>query len=116
MIGSERRILERRIPVSWIYDSILSRDYKMNEYPGIITEWDNTPRRKHKGLVYTGASPEKFKDTLEKLGKKLPDKDGFVFLNAWNEWGEGAMIEPTVEKGDGYLKAVREVVKQCQNH
>ena len=115
LTGSDKRILERRIPVKWIYDSILSRDYRRNEYPGIITEWDNTPRRKHKGLIYTGTSPDKFRETLEKLEEKLPDKDGFVFLNAWNEWGEGAMIEPTAEKGDGYLRALREVVLKCQN-
>lgn len=100
--------LERRIPIDWIYDAILRREYKDNEYPGIIARWDNTPRRGSKGLVYTGASAEKFEETLCKLRRKIPD-DSFVFINAWNEWGEGAMLEPDKEEGYAYLEAVREV-------
>ena len=102
------KILERRIPIDWIYEGITGRDYGKNEYPGIITEWDNTPRRSYKGLVYSGASPEKFKDALCKLNRKL-DKDSFLFLNAWNEWGEGAMIEPTEEKGFAYLSVLKDL-------
>ena len=101
-----KEILERRIPIDWIYEGILSREYGINEYPGVISEWDNTPRRSYKGLVYTGASPEKFGKVLKELDKKVGE-DSFVFLNAWNEWGEGAMIEPTVEKKDEYLSAIQ---------
>ncbi len=107
MLNAE--ILERRIPIDWIYSSILRRDYKANEYPGIIARWDNTPRRGSKGLVYTGASAEKFKDTLCKLNQKIPE-DSFVFINAWNEWGEGAMLEPDKEEGYAYLEAVRDAI------
>ena len=102
--------LERRIPVDWIYDSILGREYAGNEYPGIIARWDNTPRRRNKGLVYTGASPEKFRNALCKLKRKVSD-DCFVFINAWNEWGEGAMLEPDKAEGYGYLEAVKKVTE-----
>ncbi len=108
--GEGRKILERRIPVEWIYDSIAGRDYPENEYPGIITEWDNTPRRSWKGLVYTGASPALFEKTLRRLREKVEGrKTDFVFLNAWNEWGEGAMIEPTAHNGRAYLEALLRV-------
>ena len=103
--------LERKIPIDWIYDAILRREYKDNEYPGIIARWDNTPRRGRKGLVYTGASAEKFKETLCKLKQKIPE-ESFVFINAWNEWGEGAMLEPDKEEGYAYLEAVREVCSE----
>ena len=101
--------LERRIPIDWIYDSILKRDYAANEYPGIIARWDNTPRRGYKGLVYTGASAEKFGDALCKLKSRISD-DSFVFINAWNEWGEGAMLEPDKAEGYAYLEAVARAV------
>lgn len=104
--GSRKRMLERRIPVEWIYDSILKRDYGDNEYPGIIARWDNTPRRGYKGLVYTGASAEKFGKVLCKLKDRISD-DSFVFINAWNEWGEGAMLEPDKAEGYAYLEAVK---------
>ncbi|MCR5773740.1 MAG: glycoside hydrolase family 99-like domain-containing protein [Lachnospiraceae bacterium] len=103
-----KEILERRIPIEWIYSSISDRDYAENEFPGIVARWDNTPRRGYKGLVYTGASPAGFKETLCKLDKVVPS-DRFVFINAWNEWGEGAMLEPDKAEGFGYLEAVRDV-------
>lgn len=98
-------LLERRIPIDWIYDAILKREYAANEYPGIIARWDNTPRRGYKGLVYTGASAEKFGIILCKLKERVPD-DSFVFVNAWNEWGEGAMLEPDKAEGYAYLEAI----------
>lgn len=107
----ERKVLERKIPIDWIYNGIVSRKYAENEYPGVITEWDNTPRRSYKGLVYTGAAPGKFGEMLCKLKAGLKDEDHLVFLNAWNEWGEGAMIEETEENDDAYLKALKEVVE-----
>ena len=106
----KNKILERRIPIRWITDNIASRDYEENEFPGIIAEWDNTPRRDYKGLVYTGASPEIFEKTLRALKSKVEGrKNDFVYLNAWNEWGEGAMVEPTVTKRYSYLEVIRRV-------
>lgn len=107
---SKRKILERRIPIKWIVDNIASRDYEENEFPGLIAEWDNTPRRDYKGLVYTGASPEIFGKALRALKAKVDGrKNDFVYINAWNEWGEGAMLEPTVEKKYAYLEEIKRV-------
>ncbi len=103
-----RELLERRIPVEWIYDSVLERNYAANEYPGIIARWDNTPRRGYKGLVYEGASADRFYEVLCKLNSRIP-RDSFVFINAWNEWGEGAMLEPDKDEGYAYLEAVKKV-------
>lgn len=103
--------LERKIPIEWIYDAIVSREYKENEIPGIIARWDNTPRRSYKGLMYTGASPDRFKEALEKLSEKVKGRENdFVIVNAMNEWGEGAMLEPDEEEEYGYLTAIKEVV------
>ncbi|MCR5748433.1 MAG: glycoside hydrolase family 99-like domain-containing protein [Lachnospiraceae bacterium] len=101
-----KEILERRIPIDWIYDAVLGRDYACNEYPGIIARWDNTPRRGYKGLVYEGTTADKFYDTLCKLNSRIP-KESFVFINAWNEWGEGAMLEADKAEGYAYLEAVK---------
>ena len=35
----------------------------------------------------------------------------FVFINAWNEWGEGMAIEPSNLIGDSFLKAIRDVAR-----
>ncbi|MBQ9566787.1 MAG: glycoside hydrolase family 99-like domain-containing protein [Lachnospiraceae bacterium] len=48
---------------------------------------------------------------LCKLNKKIP-ADSFVFINAWNEWGEGAMLEADTCEGYAYLEAVKSCVRQ----
>ncbi|MCR5733199.1 MAG: glycoside hydrolase family 99-like domain-containing protein, partial [Lachnospiraceae bacterium] len=107
----KNKILERRIPAKWILDPIEKRDYKENEYPGLMPDWDNTPRRGYKGLAYTGTSPERFERTLKILGeKKKTAPHDLVFVNAYNEWGEGAMIEPDEYRGYGYLEAIKRAV------
>ncbi|MBR6469301.1 MAG: glycoside hydrolase family 99-like domain-containing protein [Lachnospiraceae bacterium] len=105
--------LERSIPASRILGGIMRRDYKENEFPGLMPDWDNTPRRGYKGLVYKGTSPEKFEEALRVLKDKKAGHDtDFVFVNAWNEWGEGAMIEPDEYRGYGYLEAIKHVMTE----
>ena len=77
--------------------------------------WDSRPWHGDKALVRTGRDPEKFKRMLE-LARQFadahpvgPDKQKIVLVEAWNEFGEGAAIEPQREFGFGHLDAVREV-------
>lgn len=80
--------------------------------PGAFVDWDNTPRRGTKGLVIDGASPEKFKYYFNKKIKcaRSQYKNDMLFIFAWNEWAEGGYLEPDKKYGDGYLKAIREVL------
>lgn len=105
-------VLERRINAKRIMDSIAKREYRENEFPGIIPDWDNTPRRGYKGLVYMGTSPALFEKTLSVLRDKVEGHPvDFVYVNAWNEWGEGAYIEPDESRGYAYLQAIKRVTK-----
>lgn len=104
--------LERRIDSRDILNAITSRDYKENEFPGLIPDWDNTPRRDYKGLVYMNTNPEAFKKALAKLKeKKSGHRNDFVYINAWNEWGEGAYLEPDEYRKYAYLEAIRELAE-----
>ena len=107
----KKKRLERMIPAEWIYEAIERREYAGNEFPGLLPNWDNTPRRKYKGLVYKGTNPARFESVLRKLSEKVAGRDNdFVFINAWNEWGEGAVMEPDEADGYGYLNAVASVM------
>lgn len=78
---------------------------------GGFVKFDKTPREGKNALLYIGASPGRFKKYFRKLVQKGMKMDHeFVFLNAWNEWGEGAYLEPDKKYGMRYLNAVREVM------
>lgn len=92
-----------------IWKQILSTKYKNEKqvYLGGFVDWDNTARKGKNGLVFKGASPEKFKKYLRlqiERAKKVNSE--FIFLNAWNEWGEGTYLEPDEKYGTAYLEAI----------
>lgn len=78
---------------------------------GAFVDWDNTPRNKT-GLVYDNATPEKFCYFFKELVTKV-DKEyalDYIFINAWNEWAEGAYLEPDEKNHYKYLEAIKRVV------
>lgn len=77
---------------------------------GVFTGWDNTPRYKNKGYYYIKESPETFERCLESQYKlSLKQDKRFLFINAWNEWGEGAYLEPDSINEYAYLNAIKKV-------
>lgn len=81
--------------------------------------WDNTARRLNNAAIFFGSNPETYKEWLSnvaRLSKKEHAKDErIVFINAWNEWAEGAYLEPDMKYGYGYLQATSEVVQDCRS-
>lgn len=103
-----KSLLEHRIDVGMIYKRIENRRLPEKCCPGTFPQWDNTPRTGYQGLCYTGASPQLFKSHLKVLKQKY-ENSLFLYINAWNEWGEGAYLEPDEENKYAYLEAVRDV-------
>jgi glycosyltransferase involved in cell wall biosynthesis len=71
--------------------------------------WDNEPRREGKGLVLHGATPQKYQAWLESLIAKAEQNpfhgEKIICVNAWNEWAEGAFLEPDLHFGGAFLNA-----------
>jgi O-antigen biosynthesis protein len=77
-------------------------------YRGVMPAWDNTPRRQERGTAWINASPERYgrwlRDTVALMGREQPPERRLVFVNAWNEWAEGAHLEPDVRRGYRHLE------------
>jgi len=79
-----------------------------------FVDFDNSPRYRRRARLFTGFTPAKFSEYLAKLLKlasqQAGNDDSVVFINAWNEWGEGMYLEPDTEEGYARLQAVRMAV------
>lgn len=108
--------IEGKVNAKWIYKNNIST-LNINGkkcFLGTFPEWDNTPRRKHKGRIYF-SSAELFYKNLIDIKKKLIElnrSDDYVYINAWNEWGEGAYLEPDTQNEHLYL----EKIEMLSNH
>jgi hypothetical protein len=83
-------------------------------FPGVTPGWDNTPRRKRGAIILKGSSPKLYRHWLEAtLSRFEPYGPGenLVFINAWNEWGEGSHLEPDKRWGRAYLEATRRALR-----
>ena len=64
---------------------------------GVYTGWDTTPRWGSKGLVHRDFKNELF-DMQISAARNKAQSDDFIVITAWNEWGEGAIMEPCQER------------------
>lgn len=113
-----RRLFSNIYIEKYNYKNIVKNMYtdiecRENVYPQLICGWDRTPRAGKKAIVYYNSTPAEFKKATEYVLKLVEKKDPehrIVFLNSWNEWGEGAYMEPDLKFGTGKLDALREVI------
>ncbi|MFN7055089.1 glycoside hydrolase family 99-like domain-containing protein, partial [Hyphomonas sp.] len=81
-------------------------------FRGVTPQWDNTARRMGNAAVMLDAGPSVYEQWLraaaDDMAKRetLPD-ERLVFINAWNEWAEGAYLEPDTDYGYAWLNATR---------
>ncbi|WP_291890259.1 glycoside hydrolase family 99-like domain-containing protein [Cellulomonas sp.] len=83
-------------------------------YPAVMVDFDNTARRQWRADIWYGSNPYTFRRWLSATAQAVadrPEQERLVFVNAWNEWAEGTVLEPTARHGYGYLCAVRDVVQ-----
>jgi hypothetical protein len=75
---------------------------------GVMPSWDNTARRGRAAHIAHGANPLRFEKWLRCLAARrlAGSYRGELFVNAWNEWAEKAVLEPSAQHGRGYLDAL----------
>lgn len=105
-----------RIDYDKLWQKILSRklkDFGKKIYPGAFVDWDNSPRRSENALMMMNNSPKKFQSYLsQQLERSQREyRSDLLFINAWNEWAEGAYLEPDEDNNFAYLGAIKEALK-----
>lgn len=94
----------RRYRGDELYDEMTKFTTEYNNIiRGLFFEWDNTPRHGYRGYIISAPEHDKFIRYMNSVSK-----DEFLFINAWNEWAEGMMIEPTEENGYKYLEWLKD--------
>lgn len=92
-------------------------DMPQDDFPVIRTaapSWDNEARKQGAGLVMHGSTPALYERWLSGLIAQALKNPFFgqpiVCINAWNEWAEGAYLEPDQHFGAAYLNATARAV------
>jgi glycosyltransferase involved in cell wall biosynthesis/tetratricopeptide (TPR) repeat protein len=81
-----------------------------------MAAWDNTARRQKTAHVYHGYSVPTFERWVEHNARQaaLEQQDGVCFINAWNEWAEGTVLEPDAHFGYETLEATRRALRRVR--
>jgi hypothetical protein len=82
---------------------------------GVFPGWDNEARRPGKGYTFAFSTPERYRAWLAAsvaYAEQHPVAgERLVMINAWNEWAEGAKLEPDSRHGHAYLHATRQALE-----
>ena len=93
--------------------SLSNRSTEYRQIPGVCPRWDNEARKPGRGFSFYGSTPAAYGSWLKQAAgqaAEAPSADErLVFINAWNEWAEGAYLEPDRHFGYAYLAETRRV-------
>jgi FkbM family methyltransferase len=107
----------------YLYNEMASKFTAQREedYPlikSVMTDWDNEARRPGIGHIFHGSSPLAYAKWLRSVCDQTVERCArdanhppLVFINAWNEWAEGAHLEPDRKYGYAYLQATRDTLE-----
>ncbi|QIL89862.1 glycosyltransferase [Microbulbifer sp. SH-1] len=103
-----------------LYDELVERSLEVEKpnfdlIRAVTPSWDNEARKPGRGMGFIDSTPEKYERWLASMVKyaeanPITGDESFVVINAWNEWAEGAHLEPDVYWGSAYLNATYRAV------
>ncbi|SDH18742.1 Rhamnan synthesis protein F [Leifsonia sp. 98AMF] len=92
---------------------VLREPVEEERYPGVMVNFDNTARRQWRPDLWYGSNPYTFRRWLNSAISAVADREPehrIVFVNAWNEWAESAVLEPSQRFGRTFLLAVKDAL------
>ena len=105
------RFAIRSIRYKEINEKMLKAPHKKNQFRTVFVDFDDSPRRGERAVITRGSTPQRFGRYLnEAILRSKAEGNDYLFINAWNEWGEGNYLEPDTRHGYGYLRQIRKVL------
>lgn len=98
------------------YRELLNRSdssvrYHPRQFPGVSPTWDNTARHRDGGAtIFTEMGADHFRRQLTLQFSRLGERIPYLFVNAWNEWGEGCVLEPDRLGGRERLETLKDSI------
>jgi len=119
-IGGLRRkkinlLLEKYNYKNIVQHYVTDKNKQLNVFPQILVGNDRTARAGRNAIIYDNATPENFYEGAKKAIDTVQNKDfdyRIIFLNSWNEWGEGAYMEPDLKYGKKFIYALRKALEE----
>jgi lipopolysaccharide biosynthesis protein len=78
----------------------------------VVPSWDSEPEKPGRGCSLLNATPDRYRRWLAAAmtyAREHPVAgDSYVFVNGWNNWAEGAYLEPDRRYGYAFLQATRD--------
>jgi len=107
-------IVMMKAPYDLLWQRILKRkDVGKDTFLGCFCDWDNSPRKSYNSTIMQGVTADKFKHYFKLLYRKAQNNGcPMVVINAWNEWAEGAYLEPDTKNGYAMLEAIRDAKRE----
>lgn len=76
----------------------------------VLPNYDHSPRSGKNAIILTDSTPENFGCLLKDIKHLLDERHNnnkYLFIKAWNEWGEGNYLEPDLKYKRGYLEQIK---------
>ncbi|TYZ26677.1 hypothetical protein FZ041_13955 [Selenomonas caprae] len=116
-----KKMINKKLGNPFVYDydkrwNYILRDAEKSRSSAFLSgfvDFDDTPRRARNATIAEGGTPQKFYQYMKRLMNiSLTQGKEFVFVTAWNEWGESAYLEPDEINGYEYLEALKKAVNE----
>lgn len=117
MMKYNREVLHRPSVYKYrdaVKSMIIEEDEANDVYPVIIPNWDHSPRTGGKSIIFDDCEPKYFHWLIKKAMSvnNQPEEENLIFIQSWNEWGEGNHLEPDLRYGRGYLEALKKAINE----
>lgn len=100
--------------ISLVKSMIYKKTPEFPWYRCIFPSWDNSARKNRNAGMFVGNSSAMFHNFIlymtQYTRSHFTEDKQLLFINAWNEWGEGCHLEPDNNNGYDYLECVERIV------